>query len=67
MSLPQKIRISALSASTSGAPANASFTERFKIIDESDVPTKLAIPKLNSTSVRPSTSNPARFIYTGRI
>ena len=67
LSLPHRIRTSALSASTSGAPANASLTERFKIIDESDVPTKLAIPKLSSTSVRPSTSKPAMVINTGRI
>ena len=67
LSLPHNVSTNALTASINGAPAKASFTERLRMNDESDVPIKLAMPKLNSTSVKPSTLNPARFIYTGRI
>ncbi|MNC65963.1 hypothetical protein D3C75_1163070 [compost metagenome] len=67
LSLPHRISTTALMASTSGAPASTNFSERFRNCADSEVPTKLAIPKLNSTSVRPSTSNPAMVVNTGRI
>ena len=67
LSLPHSTSTAALAASTSGAPASATFRERFRNWDDSEVPTKLAIPKLSSTSVRPSTSKPAMVINTGRM
>ena len=64
---PHSTSTAALMASTTGATASAAFTDLLSSIEESEVPTKLAMPKLNSTSVRPSTSKPASVIYTGRI
>ena len=64
---PHSTSATAQAVSTSGAIASAAFTERLSSTEESEVPIKLAIPKLSSTSVRPSTSNPARVMYTGRI